>query len=97
MGAIYEARCICGYESAELTAGCGFQQICWDLATCRRCRAVVSVRTGKVPRCPRCRGAVTVLDLGADREVLSDAPDPVYPCPACRRHTLRLVPAALWD
>jgi hypothetical protein len=35
MGAIYEARCTCGYESAELTAGCGFQRICWDLATCQ--------------------------------------------------------------
>jgi hypothetical protein len=32
MGAIYEATCSCGYKSGELTAGCGFQRICWNLA-----------------------------------------------------------------
>lgn len=97
MGAIYEARCTCGYESAELTAGCGFQRICWDLATCHRCRRVVSVRAGRAPRCPRCRGAVTVLDLRAGDEAPSQALEPTYPCPVCRKHTLRLIPAALWD
>ena len=52
MGAIYEAKCTCGYESAELTVGCGFQRICWNLATCERCRRLVSVRADGASRCP---------------------------------------------
>jgi hypothetical protein len=97
LGAIYEARCTCGYDTGELAQGCGIRRICWNLATCASCRRLVSVLAGEALRCPQCEGAVTVLDLHASDEVSSQAPEATYSCPVCGKQTLRLVLTALWD
>lgn len=100
MGGIMEARCYCGYHAPELTEGCGFEGVCWDIVSCTRCRRLSSVRADKTHRCPKCGGSVRVIELQIEEEDPSAAEDEDemhYPCPACGRTTLRLALKALWD
>jgi DNA-directed RNA polymerase subunit RPC12/RpoP len=103
MGTMFRAWCSCGYDSADLFEGCGFQQICWDLASCAHCRRLVSVRSDRSRRCPACHKAVSMLEIQYDDGDESEAdlePMPKrdgYRCPACSRNSLRLELTGLWD
>jgi DNA-directed RNA polymerase subunit RPC12/RpoP len=100
MGQIIKAVCVCGYASGELLEGYGMAgpHSGRRLASCARCREVVSVDSSPDRRhCPKCRHSVVVIDLPDDDNDEASLEDVHVDCPRCGKSTLQLVFAGLWD
>src|SRR5262245_49903005 len=100
MGEILTVQCSCGYEASDLFVGCGMagHDWCRELATCANCREVVTIRTTRKRRCPRCRHALVIVQVpelaggGSRGDVPLDAP-----CPTCGKEDMRVTTTGLWD
>lgn len=90
MGRILHASCNCGYASEELHEGGGMAGVGRDLAACANCRGIVDIRetTGR-RRCPKCRRAVTVINVPEEPgnslfdHVQPEEPAAALTCPRC--------------
>jgi ribosomal protein L37AE/L43A len=95
-----------GYESRQLHEGCGMAGICRDVASCSHCREIVDIReTSGRRRCPKCRRAVTLIEvsrrpgdsLSDNDEEFEPVPQAQLTCPRCGKASLSLVPTGLWN
>jgi len=100
MGVIYQASCLCGYETGDLFEGCGMAgaNSCRDLATCEYCQIIVSVRSASVRhRCPKCSRKVQILKIDEDMDNDRQLNPIILTCPKCGKVTMKLHEVGLWD
>ena len=97
MGNLYRGECSCGYESGMVSEGIGMAgpQTSRSLVGCERCHELFSIASSRRPRCPKCRGQVTVCKID-HWKVPAGGPLAIQ-CPRCGQPTMMLVQAGFWD